>query len=662
MLPLSLRAKSVLALLLACLLALVPTVLAGWVVVDKVRNHLGEALARNLTALNVQKVTAPVAVEIAGARQLAGSASIREWLADEDDDARRAQVFAEAAGFRGEPAHKLWFLVSDRSLRYYLRNAGDPAAGRHAYTLDRDDPKNSWYFGLTATKAPYVINVDIDRVLKRRMVWTNVVVRSDGGPAEAVIGSGLDLDAFLSTFIHKDQEGVLPMVVNARGALQAHPDPRWIAYNSALQETAGEKNILSLLSPADAEPMRGALRAAAAAPQDAHLLRVTYEGRRRLMAVQHIPELKWFMVTLVDVNTASLLGRDWAVPLAAVMALMLALLLLGFAYATDRLVLRPLRRLEQSAQAIAAGDFDTPLDVARRDEIGALSQAFSRMRGQIRHHTQELEGKVLARTQALAQANDEMAQARRQIDRSIEYASLIQRAILPDRRMAALPDLHYAILWKPRDRVGGDFYVFHAAEGGYLIGMFDCAGHGVPGALMTMLARAEIEHAVGRLGHRDPAALLAEIDVRMRGLLSEDIAQSLATTMDAGLVWVDTARRSLRFAGAKIALYTSDGREVREFTGGSRPLGHKRAGAYGNTDVVVDAGWTCYLSTDGFLDQAGGEQGFGFGRQRFVAMLRTHAGLPLDRQTEAFLAAFDDYRSGRDQRDDIALLSFRPFA
>ncbi|MEH3085401.1 MAG: biofilm regulation protein phosphatase SiaA [Xylophilus ampelinus] len=659
---LSLRAKSVLALLLACLLALVPTVLAGWVVVEQVRDHLGEALARNLTALNVQKVTAPVAVEIAGARQLAGSVAVREWLAEEDNDARRAQVFAEAAGFRGEPANKLWFLVSEQSLRYYLRNAGDRAAGSYAYTLDRGDPKDSWYFGLTATQAPYIINVDIDKVQKRRMVWTNVVVRAGGGAAAAVIGSGLDLDAFLSTFIHQDQAGVLPMVVNGRGALQAHPDPRQIAYNSATQETAGEKSILALLAPEDAAPVRETLRAAAAAPQDAHLLRVRYEGRPRLMAVQHIPELQWFMVTLVDVHAASLLGSRWTAPLAAVMALMLALLLAGFAYATDRLVLRPLRRLEQSAQAMAAGDFDTPLEVDRRDEIGALSQAFARMRGQIRRHTQELEAKVMARTQALARANEDMAQARRQIDRSIEYASLIQRAILPDRRMAALPDLRYAILWKPRDRVGGDFYVFHASEGGYLIGLFDCAGHGVPGALMTMLARAEIEHAVNRLGHRDPAALLAEIDVRMRSLLSEDIAQSLATTMDAGLVWVDAAQRSLRFAGAKIALYTSDGREVREFAGGARPLGHKRAGSYRNTEVALEAGWTCYLSTDGFLDQAGGEQGFGFGRERFVAMLRAQAGLPLDRQTEAFLAAFDDYRGDQAQRDDIALLSFRPFA
>jgi serine phosphatase RsbU (regulator of sigma subunit) len=662
MLPLSLRAKSVLALLLACLLALVPTVLAGWVVVDQVRSHLGEALARNLTALNVQKVTAPIAVEIAGARQLAGSLSVRDWLAHEDDPARRAQVFAEAGGFREAAIRQGWFLVSDRTLRYYFRNAGDPAAGRHAYTLDRANPGDSWYFGLTASPSPYIVNVNIDRELGRRMVWTNVVVRAADGRPAAVVGSGLDLDAFLSTFVHADQAGVLPMAINGRGALQAHPDARLIAYNSATRETEGEQSLLSLLAPADAEPLREALRAAAAAPQEARLLRVAYQGRPRLLALQHIPELQWFMVTLVDVDTASLLGRDWAVPLAAVMALMLALLLAGFAYATDRLVLRPLRRLEQSARAMAGGDFDTPLEVARHDEIGALSQAFSQMRGQIRRHTQELEGKVLARTRALAQANDDMAQARRQIDRSIEYASLIQRAILPDRRMAAAPGLRYAILWKPRDRVGGDFYVFHAEEGGYLIGLCDCAGHGVPGALMTMLARAEIEHAVGRLGPRDPAALLSEIDVRMRGLLSEDIAQSLATTMDAGLVWVDTARRSLRFAGAKIALRTSDGRAVREFPGGSRPLGHKRAGDYRNTEVAVEPGWTCYLSTDGFLDQAGGEEGFGFGRERFVVMLRSHAGLPLDRQTEAFLAAFDDYRGDRAQRDDIALLSFRPSA
>ncbi|MBF3202250.1 histidine kinase, partial [Pseudomonas aeruginosa] len=135
------------------------------------------------------------------------------------------------------------------------------------------------------------------------------------------------------------------------------------------------------------------------------------------------------------------------------------------------------------------------LPLARQDEIGSLSKAFASMAEQVRRHTAELEDKVQERTQALEEANREMAAAQKKIGDSLDYASLIQRAILPDRQLSATLGEHHFILWKPRDVVGGDFYVYREQADGYLIGVVDCAGHGVPGALMTMLARAAIDHA-----------------------------------------------------------------------------------------------------------------------------------------------------------------------
>ncbi|KAG1544631.1 hypothetical protein G6F50_013843 [Rhizopus delemar] len=81
-----------------------------------------------------------------------------------------------------------------------------------------------------------------------------------------------------------------------------------------------------------------------------------------------------------------------------------------------------------------------------------------------------------------------MAAAHKKIGDSIDYASLIQRAILPDRQLTQSLGAHHFVLWKPRDVVGGDFYVFRSDGVNCLLGIMDCAGHGVPGALMTMLA------------------------------------------------------------------------------------------------------------------------------------------------------------------------------
>ncbi|WP_162960559.1 PP2C family protein-serine/threonine phosphatase, partial [Pseudomonas aeruginosa] len=90
-----------------------------------------------------------------------------------------------------------------------------------------------------------------------------------------------------------------------------------------------------------------------------------------------------------------------------------------------------------------------------------------------------------------------------------------------------------------------------------------------------------------------------------------------------------------------------------------RAIGDKRRGDYRNIEVPLAPGWTFYLSTDGFLDQAGGEHGFGFGSRRFADMLRDHARQPLPEQAEAFVATLAEYQGEHPQRDDITILSFR---
>ena len=216
------------------------------------------------------------------------------------------------------------------------------------------------------------------------------------------------------------------------------------------------------------------------------------------------------------------------------------------------------------------------------------------------------------------------------------------------------------MLWKPRDVVGGDFYVFRSDGANCLLGIMDCAGHGVPGALMTMLARAAIDLAITEAGPADPAGILTRTDGAIRAMLADaQLPRALATNTDAGLVYIDRQSGMLRYAGAKISLYASDGETLREVPGGKRALGDKRTGAYQNIELRMEPGWTYYLATDGFLDQAGGEHGFGFGNTRFAEMLKRHARQPLTDQAAAFTEALARYQGERPQRDDITLLSFR---
>ena len=177
---------------------------------------------------------------------------------------------------------------------------------------------------------------------------------------------------------------------------------------------------------------------------------------------------------------------------------------------------------------------------------------------------------------------------------------------------------------------------------------------------MTMLAHAALDQAMSSEPLADPAAILRRTDQIIRHMLSESGQQrSVATNMDVGLAHVDLDQRLVTFAGAKIALYYSDGESVEHVTGARRALGDRRSGEYSNTHMTLDPGRTFYLAPDGFLAQAGGDCGYGFGNSRFAAMLRQHARLPLDEQSAAFSETLARYQGEYPQRDDITMLCFR---
>ncbi|AUT45863.1 histidine kinase [Achromobacter sp. AONIH1] len=647
------------ALLLACLVALAPAALIGWQLLDGVRDHFGRAFADNFTQLNRQRILAPVSRELALSLRLADSEVTRRWLRNESDPAARELFFREADGYRRDLLGRAYFIASAATGNYYF-NDDQPLSEAPRYTLSRGAADDGWFYKSLQASALYNINVNPDLKLKTTRVWINAQVR-DGDKVLGLTGAGLDVGGFLRDFVNSGQAGVTPIIVDETGAIQAHMDPTLIAYNSGAGGADGRGMVFSLLDPGPGrEELRSAMHAAQADPQSVQSAWVAVDGHRQLVSVAYMPELHWHVLTLVDLGAARVLDTGWIWPVAVGLVLLFAAMLLCFGYAVERLMLRPLRRLQQSARAIANGSYDVSLPPGGQDEIGDLSNAFGVMADKVRQHTAELESKVRERTSELENANRAMAAAHKKIGDSIDYASLIQRAILPDRQLTQSLGEHHFVLWKPRDVVGGDFYVFRSDGGNCLLGIMDCAGHGVPGALMTMLARAAIDLAITEVGPSDPAAVLTRTDSAIRAMLADaQLPRALATNTDAGLVYIDRQAGLLRYAGAKISLYASNGDALREVPGGKRALGDKRAGVYENIELSMEPGWTYTLATDGFLDQAGGEHGFGFGNTRFADMLKTHARRPLTEQVAAFTQALADYQGGQPQRDDITLLSFR---
>ncbi|MFM7267982.1 MAG: SpoIIE family protein phosphatase [Cyanobium sp.] len=286
--------------------------------------------------------------------------------------------------------------------------------------------------------------------------------------------------------------------------------------------------------------------------------------------------------------------------------------LLAVLAALSYLILRqrivgPIRRLLREARLIHGDEPDRFFSTAGEDEISLLAAGFNAVLTRMRQALRDLDG-----------SNQQLRSARQQIESSLSYANVLQRSVLPDRELQEIFGSDHCLLWLPRDSVGGDCYMAHRSGPLALMGVGDCAGHGVSGAMMAMLARAAFDRAIQDEGLHSPAALLQRTDAVLRTLLGEaDSSRAVATTMDLGLVLLDLERQCLRFAGARIALHWSDGERLGCQRGVQRSLGESRVARVEDHPIPLDPAFTYTLSTDGLLDQAGGASGFCLGRERF---------------------------------------------
>ncbi|WP_148219259.1 SpoIIE family protein phosphatase [Azospirillum sp. B510] len=360
------------------------------------------------------------------------------------------------------------------------------------------------------------------------------------------------------------------------------------------------------------------------------------------------------------------------IPVAGLLLLSLLAAMAVLGLTLDRMVLRPLRRLTQLARAMAQGDYGARMHAGRSDEIGLLARGFNRMAETVQDHTSTLESRVRERTEALAATN-------RAIMDSINYAQLIQSAILPSADALTAGLTEHFVLWRPRDVVSGDFYLCREVADGFVVAVADCTGHGVPGAFMTMTASAILNNTLDLLGADDPAAVLATVDRKVRATLHQECVARSGTDcfdngLDLGLCHIRPADGRLVFAGARIPLLIVAGGLVTELRGDRRSLGYRPtmmeggrpvesgddAGSpFTNHSVTLEPGQTFLMGTDGLPDQNGGEHGRSFGRARLHEMVRQGGEGPLDSLKNDLEISLDQFQAGREQRDDITLFGFR---
>lgn len=276
----------------------------------------------------------------------------------------------------------------------------------------------------------------------------------------------------------------------------------------------------------------------------------------------------------------------------------------------------------------------------------------------------------LARKEALLRAV--MLESNRtlsQVMESIRYAGLLQRGQVPDpaRVRARLRDL--GVVWEQRDTIGGDLW-WASPDGtghGLSIALVDCAGHGVPGAMLSVLVIAALEKIYAAQPGINPSSALFALDAAVRKGLRQEGAESEQREnddgCDAAIIRITAGQPDVEYSGAKIGLFQlSESGTVIHHRPARISLGYREplAEAPPLHHLTLAPGDRLIMSSDGLTDQPGGRNGVAFGYRRLTEQLEAAAALPAPEIAERLHDALRQWQGDRSRRDDLTILAIQP--
>ena len=348
--------------------------------------------------------------------------------------------------------------------------------------------------------------------------------------------------------------------------------------------------------------------------------------------------------------------------LAALITILLVISILLFKF-----VNKPLKSLQYGLDSFflflqGKQDFTKRIETTSEDEFGQMAASLNeniavsaKLHEELNSLKNDLEKKVEVRTQELAEINKE-------VQDSIEYASTIQRSFLKNTSLIKESLNDSFVLWEPRDKVGGDLYIYEESDKGIIFGVVDCTGHSVPGGFMTMLAGSMIKKLSNDY-FDNPAKLLSELNVAIKKQLNQDAENSLSDDgLDMGLCYINKERTQLKFSGAKIDLLYFKNAEQYIVKADKQSIGYYRSKSdynYTNHELQIDSTESFYLYSDGITDQTGGKKNFPYGNKKFKAFLSSIQNEPLSSQKRLIVDNLLKYQQENSRRDDITVIGFK---
>lgn len=266
---------------------------------------------------------------------------------------------------------------------------------------------------------------------------------------------------------------------------------------------------------------------------------------------------------------------------------------------------------------------------------------------------------IIAQKKEVEHQKELVEEKNKEITDSITYAKRLQDAILPPFRLVQTYFPQSFILYKPKDIIAGDFYWMETLEETVFFAAADSTGHGVPGAMVSVVCSNALNRALKEFKLKEPGLILD----KTRELVLETFAKSegdVKDGMDISLISINHSTKTILWSGANNPLWYLNENGLQEIKGTKQPIGKtENPQPFVTHSVEYKSGTVFYLITDGYADQFGGPKGKKFKYKQLQEQFVKHKDKSMDEQHLLLNNEFEEWRGQLDQIDDVTVIGFK---
>ena len=265
---------------------------------------------------------------------------------------------------------------------------------------------------------------------------------------------------------------------------------------------------------------------------------------------------------------------------------------------------------------------------------------------------------------ALEISKQAIEESKKEIDNSIDYAQNIQQAILSDETKFKKLFKESFVLFMPRDKVSGDFLWTYKKEHLTYIAIADCTGHGVPGALISIVGHFLFDAILASDNYKSPSEILSELHLSLIKALNQDDVTNGHNNdgMDVGVIEINSQTNKLIFSGANRTLLYIRNNALTQYKGVKRPIGGTQFDYkynFINETFDLEKNDLIYSFSDGYQDQIGGEKHKKIMSKNLITLIEKNAQEPIDKQKEILKTHFINYKGNNEQVDDVLVIGVK---